>query len=110
MGVEVYVGQISGEVTENEMRKLFSLVGTVESLHLVKDSDTGSFRGCGYVRMGTEDEAREAVNLLNGAMLGGRLIAVKMSIKQNDRKANSVGAGRDGANSSAGRRGTKASG
>jgi RNA recognition motif-containing protein len=86
MGVEVYVGQLSGEVTEDEVRKLFSVVGTVESLHLVKDSETGSFRGCGYVRMSTEDEARESVNMLNGAMLGGRLIAVKMSIKQNERK------------------------
>ncbi len=89
MGVEVYVGQLSGEVTENEVRKLFSVVGTVESLHLVKNSDSGSFRGCGYVRMATEEEAREAVNMLNGAMLGGRLIAVKMSIKQNEKKTSS---------------------
>jgi RNA recognition motif-containing protein len=62
-------------------------VGTVESIHLVKDSDSGTLRGCGYVRMASEEEAREAVNLLNGAMLGDRLITVKMCVKKNDIKA-----------------------
>ena len=104
MGVEVYVGQLSGAVSEDEVRKLFSVVGTVESLHLVKDAETGSFRGCGYVRMATEDEAREAVNLLNGAMLGGRLIAVKMCIKQNGRKAGSRGGDSGGSNNCSVRR------
>ena len=106
MGVEVYVGQISGAVTETEMQKLFSLVGTVESIHLVKDSDSGAFRGCGYVRMGTEEEAREAINLLNGAMLGDRLIVVKACLKQNDKKTGSWGGGSGGADGRAGR-GTK---
>ena len=77
MGVEIYVGQISGTVTENEVRKLFSVVGTVESVHLVIDPGSGEARGCGYVRMSTDDEAREAIDLLNGAKLGDRLIVVK---------------------------------
>lgn len=77
MGIEVYVGQISGLVTEDEVRKLFSVVGTVTSVHLVTDSASGEFRGCGYVRMSTEEEAGEAVDLLNGAQLGDRLIVVK---------------------------------
>jgi len=96
MGVEIYVGQLSGTVTENEVSKLFSVVGTVESIHMVKDAETGTFRGCGYVRMSTEDEARDAVNLMNGAMLGGRLITVKMSVKQNERKAGQSGSGPKG--------------
>jgi RNA recognition motif-containing protein len=77
MGIEVYVGQISGSVTEDEVKKLFSVVGTVTSVHLVTDSATGAFRGCGYVRMSTEDEAQEAIDLLNGARLGDRQIVVK---------------------------------
>ena len=77
MGVEIYVGHISGTVTEDEVRKLFSVVGTVTSVHLVTDPGSGEFRGCGYVRMSTEDEAREAVDLLNGARLGDRLIVLK---------------------------------
>jgi len=77
MGVEVYVGQISGNVSEDELRKLFSVAGTVSSVHLVTEPDTGALRGCGYVRMSTEDEAEQAISLLNGALLGDRQITVK---------------------------------
>lgn len=77
MGIEVYVGQIAGTVTEDEMRKLFSVVGTVASVHLVIDPVSGESRGCGYVRMSSEEEAREAIDLLNGAKLGDRQIVVK---------------------------------
>lgn len=87
MGVEIYVGQISGTVTEDEVRKLFSVAGTVSSVHLVVDSASGDFRGCGYVRMSTEEEAREAVDLLNGAMLGDRLIVVKDVLKKKNKKS-----------------------
>ena len=86
MGVEVYVGQLSANVTEEEIRKLFSVAGTVQSIHLVKNSGSGDLRGCGYVRMSTEDEAIEAIGLLNGALLGDRQISVKDVTKQNAKK------------------------
>lgn len=92
MGVEIYVGQISGSVTEDEIRKLFSVVGTVSSVHLVSDPGSGERRGCGYVRMSTEDEAVEAIGLLNGARLGDRQIVVRAAPpKQFKRKAPSGG-------------------
>ncbi|MBC7962640.1 MAG: RNA-binding protein [Steroidobacteraceae bacterium] len=96
MGVEVYVGQISGTVTEDEIRKLFSVVGTVTSVHLVIDPASGEFRGCGYVIMSTEEEAGEAVDLLNGAKLGDRLIVVRGAHKKNAKKSGSFGGGRSG--------------
>ena len=96
MGVEIYVGQISGTVTEDEVRKLFSVAGTVTSVHLVTDSGTGEYRGCGYVRMSTEDEAGEAIGLLNGAMLGDRLIVVKAAPPKTVKKTGSFGGGRSG--------------
>jgi len=83
MGVEVYVGHLSASVTEDEVRKLFSVAGTVESVHLVRNSGSGELRGCGYVRMSTGDEACEAIGLLNGAMLDDSLIVVKDVTKQN---------------------------
>ena len=86
MGVEVYVGHISGTVTEDELRKLFTVVGTVTSVHLVIDSTTGESRGCGYVRMSTEDEAREAIDLLDGAKLGDLQIVVKNAPPKNIKK------------------------
>ena len=94
MGVEIYVGQLSGTITEEEVRKLFSVAGTVSSVHLVKNSGTGELRGCGYVRMSTEDEADEAISLLNGAQLGDRLIVVKEITKQTAGKPGSTGDGR----------------
>jgi RNA recognition motif-containing protein len=93
VGVEVYVGQLSGSVTEDELRKLFSVAGTVVSVHLVKNSGSGELRGCGYVRMSTEDEAVEAISLLNGAMLADRLITVKDVTKQNTGTRGSSGPG-----------------
>lgn len=99
MGIEVYVGQISGMVTEDEVRKLFSVVGTVTSVHLVTDPASGEFRGCGYVRMSTDEEAGEAVDLLNGAKLGDRLIVVKAAAPKIFKKSLPVkgGQGQNGA-------------
>jgi RNA recognition motif-containing protein len=94
MGVEIYVGQLDSSVTEEEVRKLFSVAGTVQSVHLVKNSGSGELRGCGYVRMSTEDEACEAIGLLNGAMLGERLIVVRDVTKQSAGKPASTGGGR----------------
>jgi len=94
MGVEVYVGQLSNSVTEEELLKLFSVAGTVQSVHLVRNSGSGELRGCGYVRMSTEDEACQAIGLLNGAMLGERLIVVKDVTKQHTAKLAATGNGR----------------
>ena len=96
MGVEVYVGHISATVTEEELRKMFSVAGTVQSVHLVKNSGSGELRGCGYVRMSTEDEAGDAIGLLNGAMLGDSLIVVKDVTKQSVKPALSPGNRRSG--------------
>jgi RNA recognition motif-containing protein len=108
MGVEIYVGQLSGTVTEKEVRNLFSVVGTVTSVHLVIDPESGEYRGCGYVRMSTEDEAREAIDLLNGAMLGDRLIVVKDAPKKTARKSGASD-GRGGQGGRIGRGATKVS-
>lgn len=82
MGIEVYVGHLSGTVTEDEIRKLFTVAGTVTSVHLVRNSGTGQLRGCGYVRMSNDDEAGEAIGLLNGALLGDSRIVVKNVTKK----------------------------
>jgi len=85
MGVEIYIGHLSATTSEDEIRKMFSVAGTVQSVHLVRNSGSGELRGCGYVRMSTEDEACEAIGLLNGALLGDSLIVVRDVTKQNAR-------------------------
>ena len=93
MGVEIYVGHISGAVSEDEVRKLFTVVGTVESVHLVIDPGSGESRGCGYVRMSTDEEAREAIDLLNGAKLGDSLIVVRNAPPKNFKSTGTSGGG-----------------
>ena len=73
---ELYVGNIPFEATEAELRKLFSVAGTVSTVHLITDPINGKFRGCGYVKMASPDEAREAINSLDGALFMNRLITV----------------------------------
>lgn len=76
MGKDLYVTNIALEATEEEVRKLFSVVGKVVYIHLVNDAKTGQFKGCGYVKMASEKEAREAITTLDGARLINRLIKV----------------------------------
>ena len=78
-GKELYVGSLSFDVTEYDLEKLFSVSGTVTSLHLICDNKTGEFKGCGYVRMLTEAEARDAIASLDGAMLIDRRITVSIA-------------------------------
>lgn len=87
--IAIYVGRLSGTVTEDEVRRLFSVAGPITSVHRVKDPESGQSRGCGYVRMSSEDGAEEAISLLNGAMLGDQLIVVKHAPKK---KAGKTGA------------------
>lgn len=107
MGVEIYVGHISGTVTEDEVQRLFSVVGTVTSVHLVTDPASGESRGCGYVRMSTDEEAREAIDLLNGAKLGDRLIVVKNAPPKNFKKTGPSGKGQGGGGAPPDRAGDK---
>jgi RNA recognition motif-containing protein len=73
---ELYVGNIPFEATDAELRKLFSVAGTVSTIHLITDPTSGKFRGCAYVKMASPDEAREAINSLDGALFIDRVITV----------------------------------
>lgn len=73
---ELYLGSISANATEEDIRKLFSIVGTVTSIHLIRDTQTGEFKECGYLKMATAAEAKEAIETLDGALLIDRVLAV----------------------------------
>jgi hypothetical protein len=76
MAKELYVRHISDRATEEDLRKLFSVCGTVTSVHLVIDPETGKFTGTGFVRMSTDQETRDAIETLDCALLGNRTIMV----------------------------------
>jgi len=76
MGKELYVRHISDRATEDDLRKLFSIAGTVASIHPITDPETGQFKGCAFVKMSTDGEAKEAITTLDGALLINRVILV----------------------------------
>ena len=76
MGKELFVRHISDKATEEDIRKLFSVAGTVVSVHLATDPETGQFKGCAFVKMATDNDAQEAITTLDGALLINRVIIV----------------------------------
>jgi len=90
MAKELYVGHISEQATEDDLRKLFSLMGPVTSVHLIVDQSTGEFKRCGYVRMLSEVNLDEVVETLDGTYLIDRCIVVSIAKPQNERPAKSA--------------------
>jgi RNA recognition motif-containing protein len=67
---------LSFSSTVESLRAAFTESGEVVDAHIVKDRDTGRSRGFGFVTMGSEDQARKAIEAMNGAMLDGRPLKV----------------------------------
>ena len=87
MGRELYVGNISFEATEEDLFKLFSVVGPVRAIHLIKDPRSDKFMGCGYVKMVNASDVKEAIVILDGARLINREITVSEARPQKQQPA-----------------------
>ena len=74
--MNIYVGNLSREVTEDELRKAFEAFGQVTSVSIIKDRYSGESRGFGFVEMPTKTEAQAAINGLNGTSLKDRTLSV----------------------------------
>ena len=74
--MNIYVGNLSFEVTDDELRQLFSAYGEVESASVVKDRFSGESRGFGFVEMPAKKDADAAIAALNGTDVKGRTITV----------------------------------
>jgi RNA recognition motif-containing protein len=90
MGKKLYVGNLGYGVTDGDLTKLFEPHGTVESVQVIMDRDTGRSKGFGFVEMKTEQEAQAAITALNGKDSGGRSLTV------NEAKPRADGGGRGG--------------
>ncbi len=76
MGKKLYVGNLSYEVTDADLDKMFAAHGTVESAQVIMDRDTGRSKGFGFVEMKSDQEAQAAITALNGQDVGGRALTV----------------------------------
>jgi RNA recognition motif-containing protein len=76
MSKKVYVGNMNYATTENALRDLFAQYGEVASVNIIVDRYTGKAKGFGFVEMNTEEEARTAIEALNGFEFMGRQLRV----------------------------------
>ena len=76
MGRRLFVGNLSFETSDDDLKEAFSKVGACETAAVIKDRMTGRSRGFGFVEMGTDEDAQRAIAELNGKDVGGRNISV----------------------------------
>jgi cold-inducible RNA-binding protein len=76
MGRRLFVGNLSYDTTELSLREVFGQAGTVSDAKIVTDRETGRPRGFGFVEMSSDEEARKAIEQLNGRDFDGRAITV----------------------------------
>jgi len=74
--MKLYVGNLPYQTSEDDLRKLFSQYGAVESVAVITDRDTGRSKGFGFVEFPDENEARAAISGLSGQEYGGRALTV----------------------------------
>ncbi len=85
MDTKLYVGNLSYSTSEEDLRTLFSDAGTVVSVTLIKDRDTGRSKGFGFVEMGSQAEAEQAIKQFNGASFGERVLKVNIARPMEER-------------------------
>ena len=76
MATKLYVGSLSYNTTDDQLKQHFSQAGNVVSAAVITDKMSGRSKGFGFVEMGSEEEAQKAVEMFNGQELDGRAIVV----------------------------------
>ena len=86
METKIYVGNLSYEITEDEVRALFSDSGTVVSVNLIMDRDSGRSKGFAFIEMSNQVEAEQAVKDLNGRRVANRELKVNLARPQGEKR------------------------
>jgi RNA recognition motif-containing protein len=94
MGKKLYVGNLPFSVTETELRELFGRHGSVDSVNVITDRETGRPRGFAFVEMSEPSAATDAIRALDGTQLGGR--ALKVNEAQDKQRSGGGGGGGGG--------------
>lgn len=94
MESKLYVGNLPYTATEEELSSMFGQAGTVTSVAIIKDRETGRSKGFAFVEMGSNAEAQKAVSILNGQSMGGR--DLRVSIARPREEGGGGGGGRGG--------------
>ncbi len=100
--MNIYVGNLSYNVTEDDLREAFGAFGEVTSANIIKDKFTGQSKGFGFVEMSAKDQAQAAIAGMNGKELKGRALNVNEARPRTDDRRGGGGGG--GGGGGAGRR------
>jgi RNA recognition motif-containing protein len=92
METKLYVGNLSYSTSEDEIRALFERAGTVQSVTLIRDRETGRSKGFAFVEMTSQEDAQKAIGLFNGTRLDDRQLTVSVARPREERP----GGGRGG--------------
>ncbi len=98
MESKLYVGNLSYSTTEDDLRTLFTEAGTVSSVALIKDRDSGQSKGFAFIEMSTQVEAEKAISMFNGRQVGDRELKVSLARPREDRPGGGGGFGNRGGN------------
>lgn len=85
MGIRLYVGNLPYSTSEDDLRRLFEQSGTVDSVYLPTDRQTGQPRGFGFVEMSSQSDAENAIRMFDGSSIGGRQIRVNLAREREER-------------------------
>lgn len=96
MATKLFVGSLAYSVTDDELEQFFAATGKVLSAKVIIDRDTNRSKGFGFVEMESDDEAKAAIQQLDGKELNGRAIAVNEARPQENRERRSFGGGGGG--------------
>jgi RNA recognition motif-containing protein len=96
MESKLYVGNLAYSTTEEELRTMFAQAGTVKSVTIIKDRDTGRSKGFGFVEMETQAEAQAAITMFKVSKMGDRILTVNLARPREERGRGSFDRGGDG--------------
>jgi cold-inducible RNA-binding protein len=96
MAIKLFVGSLAYTATDDDLAAFFAEAGTVSSAKVIMDRETNRSRGFGFVEMSSDEEAKAAIEKLNGKDLGGRAVMISEARPQAPREPRSFGGGGGG--------------
>jgi RNA recognition motif-containing protein len=85
METKLYVGNLAYSTTEEDLQNLFAQAGTVKSVALIKDRDTGRSKGFGFVEMENQTDTEKAISLFHGSLMNDRALTVNIARPREER-------------------------
>ena len=89
--MKLYVGNLSFKTTSEDLEKVFGEIGTVESINIIEDRETGRSRGFAFIEMSSKEEGESAISILNGKEISGRELLVNEAKPRENRASGGGG-------------------